>query len=165
MIINKVVLLPQDVDTLVTADCWGKNYVCVCVSKLLLTLQATRRPMSDTNGFWTMCAWKSKLWFSLKNCIREIHREMTSEKVNMHWSTWPARSAYLGGTRSCNAGGVSTPTCYLDTSVTSPCQTPRTTSVETTTNYAINLEVPRMHSAPRVCTLELQLFCPWWGIT
>ena len=51
MIINKVVLLPQDVDTLVTADCWGKNYVCVCVSKLLLTLQATRRPMSDTNGF------------------------------------------------------------------------------------------------------------------
>ena len=31
MIINKVVLLPQDVDTLVTADCWGKNYVCVCV--------------------------------------------------------------------------------------------------------------------------------------
>ena len=49
MNINKVVLLPQDVDTLVTADCWGKNYVCV--SKLLLTLQATRRPMSDTNGF------------------------------------------------------------------------------------------------------------------
>ena len=31
MNINKVVLLPQDVDTLVTADCWGKNYVCVCV--------------------------------------------------------------------------------------------------------------------------------------
>ena len=55
----------------------GLLSVClsVCVSTLILALQATRRPISDTSGFRTTRAWKIKGRFSWNDCIREICRE------------------------------------------------------------------------------------------
>ena len=54
----------------------GLQYVrlSVCLSTLILALQAMRRPMSYTNGFRSTRAWK-KRWFSWNDCVREIWRE------------------------------------------------------------------------------------------
>ena len=57
--------------------------VSVCVSPLILALQATRWPMSDTNGFKTTRTWKNIRRFSWNDGVREICREK-SEKANMH---------------------------------------------------------------------------------
>ena len=82
----------------------------VCLSTLILALQDTRRPMSDTNCFRTMQTWKTKWQFSWNDFVREISLESKSLYVA---STWSTRSVYPGGTRSHNRGHVSTPACYL----------------------------------------------------
>ena len=46
-------------------------FVSVCVSTLILALQATRRPISDTSGFRTTRAWKINGQFSWSDCVRE----------------------------------------------------------------------------------------------
>ena len=46
--------------------------ICVCLSTLILALQATRRPISNTSGFRTTQAWKLKRRFSLNDCVQEI---------------------------------------------------------------------------------------------
>ena len=58
--------------------------VCVCVSPLILALQATRRPISDTNGFRTTRAWKLKGCFSWNDCVRERQTGKVADRV-----AWP----------------------------------------------------------------------------
>ena len=47
----------------------------VCLSTLILALQATRRPMSYTNGFRSTSAGIIKRRFPCNGCVREIWRE------------------------------------------------------------------------------------------
>ena len=49
--------------------------LCVSVSTRILPLQATRRPISDTSGFRTTRAVKTKGRLSWNDCFREICRE------------------------------------------------------------------------------------------
>ena len=57
--------------------------VCVCVSTLILALQGTRWPISDTNGFRTTRTSKLLGDFPERTAF-ERYAVKTSEKANMH---------------------------------------------------------------------------------
>ena len=45
--------------------------VCVCLSTLICALQATKRPMNDSNGFSTACAQKITWRFCYNDGVRD----------------------------------------------------------------------------------------------
>ena len=86
----------------------------VCLFLRFLSLRATRRPITDTNGFSATLALFSVFW---KNAAFQTHGVKQSEGANMQIRTGLPRPALrtldTGGTRSCNAGRALTPACYL----------------------------------------------------
>ena len=68
----------------------------VCVSMLILALQATRRPISDTSGVRTTGAWKIKGRFSSNDCVRE--RQIGTVADHVAWSN-PSTSGAHAYTR------------------------------------------------------------------
>ena len=76
---------------------YGTWSVClsVCLSARVLALQATRWPMSGTNGLWTARRWILTWWFSWNGCVPEIWRE-NNEKANVRSiSHAPSQAGYI----------------------------------------------------------------------
>ena len=126
---------------------------CVCVSTLILALQATRGPISDTSGFSTTRAWKKILkrlrsrdmpW---KKPIALAYFELIG-RLRVPWRHKKLQQ------RAC----IDSRMQY--TSVASPCQTLRELLAGDheqlhSLDPSHQLAIPRMRNAPRVCTLSL----------
>ena len=95
---------------MVTVYTWSVG-LSVCPSvrlyALILALQATRRPMSDTSSFWATKVWKLKRWFSSNDCIPVIWRE-NKRKSQLH-------------VRECSIAHVPSPAGYAGTYASWQC--------------------------------------------
>ena len=114
----------------------GFSSRAVCLSTHILELQATRRPISDTNGCRSTRARNVKERLCWNDCVRERETGTVAERVAWpnpsincahayiiirvriarraaDFDTGSARSVYVEGTRNHNEGHVSTPAGYL----------------------------------------------------
>ena len=107
-------------------DTWSVC-VSVCLSTAILALQATRRPMSNTNVFRTTQTWKIKGRFSWNDCVREICRENKRKSQYAYSHLLPSTNPLArGGTRSHpRRPCIDSRFGMLSYSVASPCQTLR----------------------------------------
>ena len=90
------------------------SWLWVRVSRLILALHATRRPITDTSGFRTTRAWNVNGRFSWNDCVRrEKPRPHPLAPTCVLWGLWNSqRMACIDS-------------LMLSTSVASPCQTLR----------------------------------------
>ena len=100
----------------------SEGCLSVCVSTLILALQATRRPISDIAASELREPEKQKGDFPETTAFKR-YAVKTSEKANMVTATWSARSVYLGLKKSQRMVYIGSH--MLSTTVASPCQTIR----------------------------------------